>query len=424
MRQILDAHIHSRYSRACSHNLTLPHIEQACLVKGINIIATGDFTHPQWFLHIQKELEESALGSGLYVRKNSSEKKVKFILSAEVALIYKDNGKCRRLHLLLLAPSIEAVRRLNETLEKKYNLRADGRPILGISAPDIVKICLDIDEKFLIFPAHIWTPWFAVFGSKSGFDSLSDCFHDQTKNIFAYETGLSSDPEMNWRLSLLDNLTCLSSSDAHSLPNIGREATVLELENITYDEIYEAVKNNDKEKIKYTIEFHPEEGMYHFDGHRDCHFSCSPTDSKKHQNICPVCKKQLPLGVAHRVDELADRPLGFVPENAVPFKKLVGLDKIIAEALDVKSRSSLKVQKEYNKLIKKYDNELNILLDVEINDLEKNTLPLIATGIDRMRKNDLIVAPGYDGEYGKVNIFSEEEKRNKENKTFSKTPKK
>jgi len=425
MRQILDLHIHSKYSRACSSQLVLAHIDETCRIKGIDIIATGDFTYPEWFLNIKNELEEIN-NSGLYKLKEAVDDKLKFLLSTELALIYKDAdpshkggaSKVRRIHIVVQAPNIKAVEELNNYLDKKYNIRADGRPILGMKAPELVKLCLSIHPKFLIYPAHAWTPWFAVFGSKSGFDSLEECFHDQTENIYAIETGLSSDPAMNWRLSALDKITILSNSDAHSLPNLGREANVMDLEKISYDEIYEAIKNKDLNKLKYTIEFYPEEGMYHFDGHRDCQIRFSPEETKKNKGICPVCKKPLTVGVMNRVNELADRPEGFEPKGAVPFKKLVELDKIIAEALDIKSRQSQQVQAEYNSLIKKGGSEMNVLLDEPLENLEKMTLPIIVEGIKRVREGKLIVEPGFDGQYGVVKIFSPKEKEDKQRKLF------
>jgi len=405
MRQILDLHIHSRYSRACSPRLTLANIEAACRTKGVDIIATGDFTYPAWFEAIKKELAETKPGSGLYKLKTASDDKIKFILSTELALVYKDGGQARRLHLVLHAPSMAAVEELNQQLDKKYNIRSDGRPILGISAPDLVKLALKIDPRFLIYPAHIWTPWYAVFGSKSGFNSMAECFHDQTKNIYAFETGLSSDPAMNWRLSVLDKLTVLSNSDAHSLNNIGREANVMALsDNPTYQEIYNHIKN--KTGMEFTIEFYPEEGMYHFDGHRDCDFSCPPRESRKLKNICPVCHKPLIIGVLNRVEELADRPEGFKPKNAIGFKKLVELDKIIAEAFNVKSRQSVAVQKEYQRLIKDYGSELFILLDLDLAKLGQEVDVRVKEGINRVRQENLIIKPGFDGRYGEVNIFS------------------
>lgn len=312
---------------------------------------------------------------------------------------------------MITAPNIEAAEELNKFLGNKFNIKSDGRPILGISAPALVKACLAIHPKFLIYPAHIWTPWFSVFGSKSGFDSMEECFHEQTENICAYETGLSSDPEMNWRLSALDKLTLLSNSDAHSLQNIGREANIFELDEMAYDEIFEAVKNKDRKKIKGTIEFYPEEGMYHFDGHRLCGVSLDPEGTKKYKGLCPACKKPLTIGVLSRVEELADRPSGSKPKDFPGFKKLVELDKIIAEALDIKSRNSKAVQKEYYNLISRLGSELGILMQKPIEEIRENTSPIIAEGISRVREGKLFIKPGFDGEYGEVRIFSEKEKK-------------
>jgi len=418
MEQILDLHIHSRYSRACSPALTLPNIEAACRTKGVDIIATGDFTHTQWFSDIKNYLQEIGK-TGLYKLKTAKDDKIKFILSTELALIYKDGDRARRIHMVVQAPDIEAVEKLNDYLGKKYNIKSDGRPILGMKAPDLVKLCLSIHPKFLIYPAHIWTPWFSVFGSKSGFDAMEECFKEETKNIFAYETGLSSDPEMNWRLSALDKLTLLSNSDAHSLANIAREANVFQLEKITYDEIYEAIKNKDTKKILYSIEFYPEEGMYHYDGHRDCKVVLKPAETKKQKGICPVCKKPLTIGVLSRVEELADRPEAYKPQNVPGFKKLVELDKIIAETLGIKSRTAQKVRKEYDRLVKTFGSELNVLLKATIKDIEQASFAGIAEGVKRVREGKLTVMPGYDGQYGEVRIFNEKEKiKNKQQSLF------
>jgi uncharacterized protein (TIGR00375 family) len=444
MQQIADFHIHSKYSRACSRELTLPNIEKTCRIKGVDIIATGDFTYPEWFSDIKNELEEIPLptspckgeelrnpplgkggrrgGVGLYKLKSAKDDKVKFILSTELALIYKSGDKVRRVHLVAHAPNIKAVEELNKYLDKRYNIRSDGRPILGMSAPELVKLCLSIHPKFMIYPAHIWTPWFSVFGSKSGFNSMEECFREYTKDIYAYETGLSSDPEMNWRLSALDKLTLLSNSDAHSLPNIAREANVFELNEVTYEEIYNVIKNNatssEFSSVKYTIEFYPEEGMYHYDGHRDCGISCAPQETKKQKGICPKCKKPLTIGVMHRVEELADREEGYVPKNTPGFKKLVELDKIIAEALGVKSRGAARVRMEYNNIIKQLGSELYVLIDAPLEDIKKATLPAIAEGIKRVREGKLIIEPGFDGQYGVIKIFSEEERKNNQLSLF------
>lgn len=419
MRQIADFHIHSKYSRACSPRLTLENIEATCRVKGIDIIGTGDFTYPAWFSSIQADLEEIA-SSGLYKHKGARDDKIKFILTTELALIYKDDVRCRRVHMVLHAPNRAAVLELNKFLDKNYNIRSDGRPILGMSCPDLVKLCLKIHPDFLIYPAHIWTPWFSVFGSKSGFNSLEECFRDQTEHIRAYETGLSSDPEMNWRFSELDNLTLLSNSDAHSPANLAREANVFELEEISYNSIQNVIKSkaNAKNKLVSTIEFYPEEGMYHIDGHRACAFSCAPIETKKYKGICPKCKKTLTIGVENRVEELADRPLGFKPKNKPGFKKLVELDKIIAESLGIKSRNSKKVQAEYKNIIEKAGTELDILLHIPLDELAEITEPLIVEGIKRVRAGKLIVKPGFDGQYGQVKIFKDEEREDKKQMSF------
>jgi uncharacterized protein (TIGR00375 family) len=414
MQKVLDLHIHSRYSRACSPNLSLPKIGKTAQEKGVDIIATGDFSYPQWFKHIQAELEEVD-SAGLYKLKKDRDIKTLFILSTEFSLVYKDEGKARRVHVMVQAPNLEAVKELNEYLDKKDNIRSDGRPILGISAPDLVKLCLSIHPKFLIYPAHIWTPWYAVLGSKSGFNSIRECFKDQTQHIYAYETGLSSDPEMNARVSFLDNLTVLSSSDAHSLQNIGREATVMDLDELTYNEIYEVIKNKDLSKLKYTIEFYPEEGRYHFDGHRDCNFSSSPQETKKLQGVCPRCKRPLVLGVLYRVEELADRNKNYKHQNSQDYKKLMELDKIIAEALNVKSRKSLKVQNIYRKMIKSLGPEIYILLEIKINRIRKEFGDTVALAIEKVREGKLIINPGFDGNYGEIKIFSDKEKKKRLN---------
>jgi uncharacterized protein (TIGR00375 family) len=417
MLQTLDLHIHSRYSRACSPRLTLANIDVACRQKGVDIIATGDFTYPAWFESIDKELEETSAGSGLYRLRSAADDKVKFILSTELSLVYKDGDKVRRLHLVLHAPSIDAVRKLNKQLGDKFNIRSDGRPILGISAPDLVRLVLAVDPKFLIYPAHIWTPWFSVFGSKSGFDSLEECFKDQTKHIYAIETGLSSDPAMNWRLSALDKLTMLSNSDAHSLDNISREANVMDLSaSPSYQEIYGHIKS--RTGLVMTVEFYPEEGMYHIDGHRDCNFSCDPAESRRLKNICPVCHKPLIIGVLNRVEELADRPLGYQPKNAVPFKKLVELDKIIAESFGIKSRHSQKVRREYDRLIAEFGSEMHVLLKLDLSNISKDIDKRIIEGISRVRSGDLIIQPGFDGQYGRINIFSDSNRPVSQNKLF------
>mgnify|MGYP000968235839 FL=1 len=418
MKTVLDLHIHSKYARACSPQLTLANIDKTCRDKGIGIVATGDFTYPAWFSSIEKELEEIG-DSGLYRLKKAEDNTVKFILSTELSLIYKDGGKARRVHIMVTAPNLKAARELNNFLDKHYNIRSDGRPILGMSCPKLVELCLSIHPNFLIYPAHIWTPWFAMFGSKSGFDTVEECFHEQTEHIYAYETGLSSDPLMNWRLSQLDHLTLLSSSDAHSLPNLAREANVFDLsEEPSYLEIYEIIKTKNTKKILYTIEFWPEEGMYHYDGHRACNISFTPQQSKKHKNLCPSCGKPLVIGVLNRVEALADRPEGFKPENTVPFRQTVELDKIIGEAFDIKNRQSAKIQLQYRAMVQSLGSELDILLEMPLERIAKAAPAEIVEGIRRVREGELFVTPGFDGQYGTVRIFSPQEKKERQQKLF------
>ncbi len=400
MIQILDLHIHSPYSRACSSKISLENIEKTCLEKGVDIIATGDYTHPAWFKEVRNKLEETGKGNGLYKLKKSDDK-VKFILSTEVSLIYKENDKVRKIHLIVLAPNIEAVNNLNNYLTKKYNINSDGRPILGISSPEFVKLCLKINPQFLIFPAHIWTPWFSIFGSKSGFNSFKECFKDQAKHIYAYETGLSSDPAMNARVSLLDNLTCLSNSDAHSLDNIGREANIFDLKKINFKEIYRVIKERDLKSLKGTIEMYPEEGMYYLNGHRDCSYSSVSNDS-----ICRVCKKPLTLGVLKQVENLASRDKNYKLKNAPPYYHLVSLNKIISQAIGIKSLKSKKIRKEYLNIINNFGSELDVLLNIDLKNLKNSVNFKILEGIKRVREKKINIEPGFDGQYGKIKIFN------------------
>ncbi len=412
MRYICDFHIHSKYARACSKELTLENIDQWARLKGINIIGTGDFSHPAWFKEIESKLEEKY--SGLYQLKGSPTGTL-FMLTNEISCIYSQGNKVRRLHVCLLAPNLDFVSQLNEQLTKRgCKLGSDGRPIIGMSAKELLKICLSINEEHLSVPAHAWTPWFAIFGSKSGFDSIEECYEELSQNIYGIETGLSSDPLMNWRLSGLDKIVLMSNSDAHSLQNLGREANVLELSQPSFKEIYEAVKNQDKKKFLSTIEFFPEEGMYHYDGHRDCNISWTPQETKTNQGVCPVCKKQVTVGVLNRVDNLADRDEIKVDKSKfIPYKSIVPLQDILADAFDV-GKGSKKVQAEYANLIKHGENEFKILLDLSVEELNKITLPKIAEGIVRVRNGNLKLIPGFDGRYGKVEIFSESEKQKKQ----------
>jgi uncharacterized protein (TIGR00375 family) len=389
--------------------MDLENLDRWALIKGIKVMGTGDFTHPKWFEEIKNKLEPAE--SGLF-RLRGVESKTRFLLTAEISCIYSKGGKVRKVHIIVFAPSINAVEKINIALAKIGNLHSDGRPILGLDAKELAKIVLDIDKDCLVVPAHAWTPWFSVFGSKSGFDSLEECFEDYTKYIYAIETGLSSDPAMNWRLSQLDNITLISNSDSHSLQKIGREANVFDTE-LSYAGIAEAIRTKDKTKFLYTVEFFPEEGKYHYDGHRLCNLSLSPNQSKKYNNTCPKCKKPLVIGVLNRVEELADRPEGFVPENSIPYKSLIPLNEIIAEALGV-SVASKKVPEYYNNLIKNIGSEFKILLDSTAKEIEKYSLPEIAEGIIKTREGKVSIEPGYDGVYGKIKIFQENKSAKKQ----------
>lgn len=402
MKFTADFHIHSKYSRATSPLMDLENLDRWAKIKGIKVIGTGDFTHPKWFEDIKKELNPAE--RGLFKLRNG-DSGTRFILTSEISCIYSKGGKVRKVHIIIFAPSINAVEKINLKLGEIGNLKADGRPILGLDAKELAKIALDADEECLVVPAHIWTPWFAVFGSKSGFNSLEECFEEYTKYIYAVETGLSSDPAMNWRLSQLDKVALISNSDAHSLPKIGREANVFDVE-LSYKGIAEAIKTKDKDKFLHTIEFFPEEGKYHYDGHKSCNLSLTPAQSKKYNNVCPKCGKPLVIGVLNRVEELTDRPEGFVPESAIPFKSLIPLNEVIAESIRT-SVTSKEVSKYYNELIKNLGNELKILLESTEKEIKENSLPEIAEGIIKMREGEVFIEPGYDGVYGKIKIFSE-----------------
>ena len=427
LKQIIDLHIHSRYSRACSRDLELPKIASACTIKGVDIIGTGDFTHPMWLKHIKENLEEIGK-NGIYRIKfpisnfqyqisNDQFQNIKFILTTELSCIYKHGDKTRRLHHVILAPNIAAVEKLVVELEKRgVNLKADGRPIMGLHSKELLKILLEIDPAFMLIPAHAWTPWFGVFGSKGGYNTLEECFGELTPHIRAIETGLSSDPAMNWRWSKLDNITLVSNSDAHSLSKIGREANVFGFENekeISYSEIIRIIKEGDKKKFLRTIEFYPEEGKYHYDGHRDCKFVCSPIETKKLKGICPKCKKSLTVGVMNRADELADRSEAETKNIIhIPYQSMVPLAEIISDVLEV-GVSSKKVAAEYNNLIKKLGSEFKILLETKIEQIALCGSPEIARAIERVRAGNIFVRPGYDGEFGVVKVFEESEIKNR-----------
>jgi uncharacterized protein (TIGR00375 family) len=406
MKFIADFHIHSKYSRATSKDMDLESLDKWARIKGIKVLGTGDFTHPEWLKNLKQKLEPAE--PGLFkLKKNSGE--TRFILTSEISCIYSKKGKVRKVHMIIFTPSFEVVDKINAQLGWIGNLKADGRPILGLDAKELAKIALNVSGDCLVVPAHIWTPWFSLFGSKSGFDSIEECFEEYAKYIFAGETGLSSDPAMNWRLSALDRITLISNSDSHSPQKIGREANVFDAE-ISYPAIMNAIKTKNPEKFLYTIEFFPEEGKYHYDGHRLCGISLSPQESKKYNNICPHCGKPLTIGVLNRVDSLADRAEGTKPQGAIPFKSLVPLGEIIADVLGVLPGAKT-AEKEYQNLIGKFGNEFEILLNASKQSLQDVTLPEIAEGIEKVREGKVFVEPGYDGVYGKIKIFSHGEKK-------------
>lgn len=416
MKLTADFHIHSKYSRATSPLMDLGNLERWAKIKGINILGTGDFTHPLWIKELEEKLEPAE--PGLFKMKNSNSP-VRFILTSEISCIYSKNSKVRKIHIVVFAPSFKAAKEINAQLGRIGNLKADGRPILGLGAAELAKIVLNVSEDCLVVPAHAWTPWFSVFGSKSGFDSLEECFEDYSKHIYAVETGLSSSPDMNWRLSGLDKITLISNSDAHSGPKLGREANVFDAK-ASFNSIAEAIKTKDPKKFLYTIEFFPEEGKYHYDGHRLCDLRLSPAESKKYGNICPRCGRPLTIGVLNRVEELADRPEGFKPKNAIPFLSLIPLEEIIADILGV-SLSSKEAGKIYNNLTLNLGSEFNILMEAERREIEKISSPEVAEGVIRVREGRVHIEPGYDGVYGKIKIFPEEEKNSRKFPSSQKT---
>lgn len=464
MQFVADLHLHSKYSRAVSKDMVLPIMAAWASKKGIDILATGDWTHPLWLREIRGQLEEAS--EGLFKLKAQSEKlktttqnsKLKeplFLLSVEVASIYSQGGRLRRIHNLIFAPSFEVAEKISKELTRRgVNLMADGRPMMGISSINLMELVLSIDKQSLLIPCHAWTPWFSLYGSNSGFDSIDECFGDYAKHIYAIETGLSSDPEMNWRISELGNRSILSFSDAHSPAKMGREATVFELEEPTYENIRKAImgqslsgygnevrivqgsretspnaetgivtdKRSTVPHIIYTIEFYPEEGKYHYTGHRNCKVVQTPEETKTKGSLCPVCHRQLTVGVMHRVEELSgmsnvppmadqmsndqygvrwiEDPTGKHPK----FVKLVPLLEVIAEALSSTVISG-KVRETFERLIETFGSEIAVLLKTDTQVIGKVAGPRVAEGVAKVRSGEIVIHPGFDGEYGKVKIW-------------------
>lgn len=401
MKTFADFHIHSHYSRATSKQMNIEELSKFAKIKGLNLLGTGDFTHPKWFEELKSKLE--SLENGFY-----EYNKTNFILTAEISNIYKDNGKTRKIHNIIMAPDFEIVSQINDGLKKWGRLDYDGRPIFGKSSLELMEMLMKISERIIVVPAHCLTPWFSLFGSMSGYDDLKDCYKEYSKYIYALETGLSADPEMLWRLSKLDKYSLISNSDSHSpWPHrIGRECNVFD-DLKSYDELLKTLKNKDKKKFLFTVEVDPNYGKYHFDGHRLCGIRLSPEEAIKNNNLCPKCKKQLTLGVLHRIEELADRKAGFKPENAVPFIYLIPLTEVLSALYNKGSQTKI-IWKKYMDLIEKFGNEFKIMIDVDLKEIE-NIDRKLAYYISRIRQNKVKIEPGFDGVYGIPNFESAEE---------------
>jgi uncharacterized protein (TIGR00375 family) len=432
MHYVTDLHLHSKYSRAVSPQMNLQVMAQYARQKGLDILTAADFTHPVWSKEIQSQLEESE--EGLYELKeekaDETRKKVRFMISTEISSIYKQGDKLRRIHNLLFVPSLGTAERLTKALVSKgCNLNADGRPIVGLSAEALLDLLLSIDDRSFLIPCHIWTPHFGVYGSASGFDSLAEAFGSLSAQIYGIETGLSSDPDMNWQVKELMDRTILSFSDAHSPAKMAREATVFDLEEPTYENIRQgimrlATKSNTPNKIAYTLEFYPEEGKYHFSGHRNCKVSVGPDEIRSGGTTCPVCQRRMTEGVLYRVQELSDESLFdrvSTKENSAgvkwytdkmhiqpPYMKLVPLLEIAAESLH-STVLSQKSKNLYAKLCAELTSELHVLLKAPIADIERVGGMKVAQGVTKVREGAISIEPGYDGEYGKVQIWEEEE---------------
>jgi uncharacterized protein (TIGR00375 family) len=415
MKIFADLHLHSKYARGCSKDLDLENLDYYARLKGLKLLITGDFTHPAWFKEISQKLEPA--GDGIYKLKNNSE--TYFLLGGEISSIFSRGGIIKRIHYIVILPRFDLVEKLNKKLSLYSNLASDGRPILGIDVVDFMKILFDIYDSAIFIPAHIWTPWFSLYGSMSGFDSIYDAFDDYVKYVTAVETGLSSSPQMNWRIPELDNISIVSFSDSHSPQphRLGREATYFEIEKLSFENIYKAMKNPDeKNKILMTIEFFPEEGKYHYDGHRLCKIRFSPQESKKNNFLCPVCGKKVTIGVMSRVEELAKRPDNFSDPNRPLFKMTPPFLELLAQIYQTQPTSK-KVWGKYLEIVKKFGPELEILIGNYDKEKMKEEEPLIFQALKKIDQGEIILEPGYDGEYGQV-IIKLNEVETKEKRLF------
>jgi uncharacterized protein (TIGR00375 family) len=389
--------------------MCIEEIARFAKIKGLNIVGTGDFTHPKWLNELNESLVPES-DTGLYKVAKNPESPIRFIITTEVSTLFTFENEIKKVHHVILTPSIETAVQINDRLAKYGNLAIDGRPALNLDAPVLVEEVMSVSGENMIFPAHAWTPWFSIFGAFSGFNSVEECYQDMTKHIHALETGLSSDPPMNWRLSKLDKFTLVSNSDSHSFwPwRIGREANVFDLKEPSYREVVDAIRFKDKDRFKFTIETDPSYGKYHWTGHRNCHVALSSQDAIKLGNVCPVCRRKLTKGVEQRVEELADRPEGFEPDNAIGFRRLLPLSEIIATVSGVDSPSTQQVWRVYNLLIEKFGDEYSVLLDASREALSKAVDEAIVEAIIRVREGLVKVVPGYDGVYGRLVIFGEQ----------------
>ena len=407
-----DLHIHSRYSRATSKECTPEHLELWARRKGIHIVGTGDFTHPKWREELTEKLTPAE--DGLYRLKEEYQiqdasvaggDETRFVVTGEISSIYKKNGKVRKVHSLILLPSLEDAQKISVKLEQIGNIHSDGRPILGLDCRDLLEILLELCPRAVYVPAHIWTPHFSLFGAFSGFNTVEECYEDLTPYIHAVETGLSSDPPMNWRVSALDRFQLISNSDAHSPAKLGREANLFGID-LSYEGLSEAIQTG--RGLEGTIEFFPEEGKYHMDGHRKCGLCLKPAETESYQGICPVCGRKITIGVSHRVEELSDRPEGYIRENARLFESLVPLPEVIG-ASEGRSATSAKVQREYQRMLKELGPEFEILRRIPTEEIRRVSGSRVAEGIERLRKGQVERIPGFDGEYGVIRLFTSDE---------------
>ncbi|MDG6909218.1 MAG: DNA helicase UvrD [Nitrososphaerota archaeon] len=397
MRIVADLHIHSKYALATSKDTDLDHLAAGARAKGIELLGTGDFTHPKWLGEIRAKLGPDD-GEGVYGYQG-----IHWVLSCEVSTVYRQDGKTRKVHHVLFAPDFDTVSQVNDRLSAHGNLSSDGRPTLtGIDSAELVDELFSVSPDVVVIPAHAWTPWFGVFGSKSGFDSLEECYGDRAKDIFAIESGLSSDPPMNWRVSALDRLAIVSNSDAHSpYPwRLGREANVFELPMLSYTQLFDAVRKKDPSRFLFTVEVDPAYGKYHFTGHKGCGVSLAPEDAKRLKNVCPKCGRKLTVGVLQRVDDLADRPEGYVPEGAIPFKRLLPLYEVIAHSTGISRLYAKSVIELQDRLVGMFGSEFAVLLDAPEEEVTRVAPPKVAKAIVANREGRVKVIPGYDGAYG------------------------